>query len=81
MFVTQPMHPLYLTAQNTRSESQEERIYMLNMALIEKGVVMSSSHYELTQPPAAAAIDEQQEVGAGTVVDDLGGADDGGILL
>jgi len=67
-------------------ESQEERVYMLNMALIEKGVVTSGSHYELTQPPTAAAVDEQQqEVGAPArrvVVDDLGEADDdGGILL
>jgi hypothetical protein len=70
-----------------RSESQEERVYMLNMALIEKGVVTSSSHYELAQrPAAAAAVDEQQhEVGPHprrVVVDDLGEADDdGGILL
>ncbi|KAF8268218.1 hypothetical protein EI94DRAFT_1829598 [Lactarius quietus] len=30
--------------------SQEERIYMLNMALIENGVISSSGHYEPTQP-------------------------------
>ena len=61
---------------------------MLNMALIEKGVITSGSHYELTQPPTAdaAAIDEQQQgIGAPSrrmVVDDLGEADDdGGILL
>jgi len=59
---------------------------MLNMALIEKGVVTSSSHYGLTQPSTAAAVDEQQqEVGTRpqrVVVEDLGEADDdGGILL
>ncbi|KAI9466857.1 hypothetical protein BJY52DRAFT_1234817 [Lactarius psammicola] len=66
--------------------SQEERVYMLNMALIEKGVVTSSTHYELTkQPPAVATADEQQEVATPPrrmVVDDLGGEnDDGGIVL
>ena len=70
------------------SASQEERIYMLNMALIEKGVISSSGHYELTQPPAvAAAVDEQEQgVAASTRrvdVDDLGEVpdDDGGIVL
>ncbi|KAH9077340.1 hypothetical protein EDB83DRAFT_2349561 [Lactarius deliciosus] len=66
--------------------SQEERVSMLNMALIEKGVVTSGSHYELTtQPPAVAAVDEQQEIAGPTrrmVVDNLGEADDdGGIVL
>ncbi|KAF8259651.1 hypothetical protein EI94DRAFT_1615027 [Lactarius quietus] len=67
--------------------SQEERIYMLNMALIENGVISSSGHYEPTQPRAVAAVDEQQQgVAASTrreVVDDLGEVpgDDGGIVL
>jgi hypothetical protein len=60
---------------------------MLNMALIEKGVISSSGHNEVTQPPAVAAVDEQQG-GVATptrmaVVDDLGEVpdDDGGIVL
>lgn len=37
------------------SASQEERVDMLNTALIEKGVVASTSHYELRQAPVADA--------------------------
>lgn len=59
---------------------------MLNMALTEKGVITSGSHYELTtRPPAVAAVDEQREIAGPTrrmVVDNLGEADDdGGIVL
>ncbi|KAN0131469.1 hypothetical protein V8E53_010846 [Lactarius tabidus] len=67
--------------------SQEERIYMLNMVLIERGVISSSGHNEITQPPAAAALDEQQAGAAAptrrVVVGDLGEVQDGdgGIVL
>jgi hypothetical protein len=60
---------------------------MLNMVLIERGVISSSGHNEITQPPAAAALDEQQAgVAAPTrrvVVGDLGEVQDGdgGIVL
>ena len=37
------------------SASQEERIDMLNTALIEKGVVASTRHYEPRQTPNAEA--------------------------
>jgi len=68
--------------------SQEERVYMLNMTLIEKGVISSSGHNELTQPPAVAADHEQQQgvaapTGRRVVVDELGDVPDvdGGIVL
>jgi hypothetical protein len=63
-----------------RSASQAERISMLNIALIEKGVVASGTHYEPTQttaasrqPPAHPALD--------AVIDDSNGANDGGVML
>lgn len=43
------------------SASQEERVEMLNTALIEKGVVASTSHYDIRQAPAA---DAQQQTPA-----------------
>jgi hypothetical protein len=59
------------------SASQEERVDMLNTALIEKGVVTSTSHYELRQAPVA---DAQQQPAA--QLDALmGEADEGGVVL
>jgi hypothetical protein len=50
---------------------------MLNTALIEKGVVTSTSHYELRQAPVA---DAQQQPAA--QLDALmGEADEGGVVL
>jgi hypothetical protein len=61
---------------------------MLNMALIEKGVISSSGHNELIHTPAVAAVDEQQQAvaaptGRRVVVGELGEVpdDDGGIVL
>ena len=61
---------------------------MLNMALIEKGVISSSGHNELTHTPTGATVNEQQQgvaapTGRRVVVDELGEVpdDDGGIVL
>ena len=60
---------------------------MLNMALIEKGVISSSGHNEVTRPPAVAAADEQQQGATAhtrrMVEDGLGETpdEDGGIVL
>lgn len=53
---------------------------MLNIALNEKGVVASGTHYELTQTPTAVS----QQPPAPTpdaVIDDSNEADDGGVML
>ncbi|KAI0003093.1 hypothetical protein BJV74DRAFT_764947 [Russula compacta] len=60
--------------------SQEERINMLNLALIEKGVLASSGHYELTQPRAAATRGPPAPP-PDVVIDELNGAEDGGVVL
>ncbi|KAI0269140.1 hypothetical protein BC834DRAFT_613903 [Gloeopeniophorella convolvens] len=65
--------------------SQEERISMLTMALVEKGVVASGGHYEVAQTtpaaPSAAAAPQQPSLPPSASLDDLAGTDDGGIVL
>ncbi len=58
---------------------------MLNMALIDQGIIISTGQKELPQPPAAVVNEQQQEAAASpqrTVVGDLGdGDEDGGMFL
>ncbi|KAI0254396.1 hypothetical protein BJV78DRAFT_1280393 [Lactifluus subvellereus] len=60
--------------------SQEERINILNLALIEKRVVASVSHYELTQTPAAAA-PQPPAPPSDAAMDELHDDNDGGVML
>jgi len=60
--------------------SQAERISMLNIALNEKGVVASGTHYELTQTPTA--VSQQPPAPApDAVIDDSNEDNDGGVML
>jgi len=61
--------------------SQEERVGMLNTALIEKGVVASGTHYELKQARAATAGQQRPVPLRDPATDELNEADDGGIVL
>jgi hypothetical protein len=65
------------------SASQEERINMLILALIEKRGATSSAHYELTQTPTAAAAAASQLPAPfpDAVVDELYDANDEGVVL
>ena len=58
---------------------------MLNMALVEKGVISSSGHNEVTRPPAVVAVDEQENTASTRRVVEDGLVDapdeDGGIVL
>jgi len=60
--------------------SQEERINMLNVALIEKGVIASGGHYELKQTPVT---DAQQSPAArlDPHMDELNEDSEGGVVL
>jgi len=60
--------------------SQAERISMLNIALNEKGVVASSTHYELTQTPTAVS-QQPPAPPPDAVIDDSNEANDGGVML
>lgn len=62
------------------SASQEERINMLNLALIEKGVLASGAHYKLTQPRVAATRGPPTPP-PDVVMDELNEAEDGGVVL
>lgn len=58
------------------SASQEERINMLNIALIEKGVVTSARHYEPRQAPMA----DSQQLLLDAPMDGLNGDNEGIVL-
>jgi len=62
------------------SASQEERIDMLNVALIEKGVIATGSHYELKEAPAT---DAQQSPAPrlDPPMDELNEDNEGGVVL
>lgn len=62
--------------------SQAERVDMLNIALNEKGVVASGSHYEPAKTPAAAAASRQPPMRPpDAVIDESNDAIDGGVML
>lgn len=64
------------------SASQAERIDILNIALNEKGVVASGSHYEPTKAPAAASASRQPPSRPpDAVIDESNDAIDGGVML
>jgi len=72
----------YLRENETVIASQAERIDMLNIALNEKGVVASGSHYELTNTPAAAsALRQPPSRPPDAVIDESNDAIDGGVML
>ena len=62
------------------SASQEERINMLNVALIEKGVIATGSHYELKQTPVADA-QRSPAPRLDPPMDELNEDNEGGVLL
>jgi hypothetical protein len=53
---------------------------MLNIALNEKGVVASGTHYEPTKTPAAASA-SRQPPSPDAVIDQSNDAIDGGVML
>lgn len=64
------------------SASQAERVDMLNIALNEKGVVASGSHYEPTKTSAAASASRQPLARPpDAVIDESNDAIDGGVML
>lgn len=62
------------------SASQEERINMLNVALIEKGVIASGSHYELKQTPVTDA-QQSPALRLDPLMDELNEDNEGGVVL
>jgi len=62
------------------SASQEERVNMLNVALIEKGVIASGSHYELKQTPVTDA-QQSPALRLDPLMDGLDGDNEGGVVL
>ncbi|KAI9512190.1 hypothetical protein F5148DRAFT_1164688 [Russula earlei] len=57
--------------------SQEERINMLSLALAEKGVVASGSHYDLKWAPSAEPLAPPSDA----TINELSETNDGGIVL
>ena len=62
------------------SASQEERINMLNVALIEKGVIASGGHYELKQTPVTDA-QQSPTPRLDPPMDELNEDNEGGVVL
>lgn len=64
------------------SASQAERIDMLNIALNEKGLVVSGSLYEPTKTPAAASASRQPHARPPDAdIDESNDVIDGGVML
>jgi hypothetical protein len=70
------MHAHYCSA------SQEERVDMLNLALVEKGVITSSSHYGPAQNSASVAPQPQPPaLPSEATMDEFHDDDEGGVVL
>ncbi|KAH9977948.1 hypothetical protein BGW80DRAFT_1456085 [Lactifluus volemus] len=62
--------------------SQEERVDMLNLALVEKGVITSSSHYGPAQNSASVAPQPQPPaLPSEATMDEFHDDDEGGVVL
>lgn len=74
--------PLFDTKPRSHgSASQEERINMLNVALIEKGVIASGGHYELKQTPPVADAQPSPASRLNPLMDELNEDGEGGVVL
>jgi hypothetical protein len=81
-FILKQIDPTVIVLGLVCSASQAERVDMLNIALNEKGVVASGSHYEPTKTPAAASASRQPPAHPlDAVIDESNDAIDGGVML